>query len=59
MLHFKGCPRCKGELYMDRDGYGAYLNCLQCGFYRDLTKREIQGIRRGDARVAVLQRIQA
>jgi uncharacterized protein (DUF983 family) len=31
------CPRCKkGELFIDRDFYGWYENCLQCGYARDL-----------------------
>jgi len=31
------CPRCKkGELFIDRDFYGWYENCLQCGYSRDL-----------------------
>ena len=31
------CPRCKnGEVFMDRDQYGWYQSCLQCGYTRDL-----------------------
>jgi hypothetical protein len=31
------CPRCKkGELFIDRDLYGWYECCLQCGYNRDL-----------------------
>ncbi len=32
MLYLKGCPRCSGDIYADRDEYGAYRQCLQCGF---------------------------
>ena len=32
MLYLKGCPRCAGDIYADRDEYGAYRQCLQCGF---------------------------
>ena len=31
------CPRCdKGEVFIDRDHYGWYQCCLQCGYSRDL-----------------------
>ena len=32
MLYLKGCPRCEGDIYADRDEYGEYRQCLQCGF---------------------------
>ena len=32
MLYLKGCPRCAGDIYADRDEYGEYRQCLQCGF---------------------------
>lgn len=28
---FKACPRCRGDMYLDDDAYGAYGKCLQCG----------------------------
>ncbi len=36
MLNLKGCPKCQGALYLASDMYGKYVNCLQCGFTRDL-----------------------
>ena len=36
MLRLKGCPRCKGDLHTDRDIYGTYTVCLQCGYMVDL-----------------------
>jgi hypothetical protein len=36
MLYLKSCTRCKGDMYLDKDGYGAFISCLQCGFTRDL-----------------------
>ena len=30
------CPRCSGNVYLDRDCYGWYEQCLQCGFICDL-----------------------
>ncbi|MFQ5996982.1 MAG: hypothetical protein ACE5KP_05090 [Dehalococcoidales bacterium] len=36
MLRFKSCPRCKGDVLVDRDHHGWYEECLQCGYQRDM-----------------------
>ncbi|MCH8310482.1 MAG: hypothetical protein IIB17_08310 [Chloroflexi bacterium] len=36
MLKLKACPRCKGDLNSNRDMYGSYDECLQCGYMRDI-----------------------
>ena len=37
MLRLKSCPKCKtGDMVLDRDAYGSYMRCLQCGFLRYL-----------------------
>ena len=37
MLKLEGCPRCKkGDIVLDKDFYGWYEYCLQCGYTRDL-----------------------
>ena len=36
MLNLKGCPKCQGSLYLVKDMYGKYVNCLQCGFSKDV-----------------------
>jgi len=37
MLRLKSCPRCeKGDVTFDRDQYGWYEYCIQCGYRRDL-----------------------
>ena len=36
MLYLKSCPKCRGDLYLDRDAYGAFRQCLQCGLIQDL-----------------------
>lgn len=36
MLKLKGCPKCQGTLALASDMYGRYVNCLQCGFSKDL-----------------------
>jgi ssDNA-binding Zn-finger/Zn-ribbon topoisomerase 1 len=30
------CPKCGGNLYMDKDYHGWYEQCLQCAFTRNL-----------------------
>ena len=40
MMRFKNCPRCKGDIQLDRDYYGWYEQCLQCGYMRDLPRVE-------------------
>ena len=30
------CPRCGGNIIIDRDYHGWYEECLQCSFMRDL-----------------------
>ena len=36
MLELKGCPRCRGDIQYDRDLYGVYKQCIQCGFLVDV-----------------------
>lgn len=36
MLYLKACTKCKGDVHLDRDSWGAYLQCLQCGWSRDI-----------------------
>ena len=35
MVILKACPRCRGDLNSDRDIYGEYLECVQCGYIQD------------------------
>jgi Zn ribbon nucleic-acid-binding protein len=37
MLKFVYCPRCKrGNMALDKDNYGWYEYCIQCGYLQDL-----------------------
>jgi hypothetical protein len=36
MLRLKSCPRCRGDVIVDRDFDGWYEQCLQCGYQRYL-----------------------
>lgn len=49
MLMLKSCPRCRGDLYRDRDQYGWFLLCLHCGYMRDLEagkRMDLAGVRK-------------
>jgi len=59
MIWFKACPRCKGDLYLEREtGYSDELACLSCGYRRGVKaesplpriahKRENIGVARGN-----------
>ena len=32
----KGCPRCRGDLLIEREYDGPYESCLMCGYRRDI-----------------------
>lgn len=31
IVKFKGCKRCGGDLFLERESEGVYISCLQCG----------------------------
>jgi predicted nucleic acid-binding Zn-ribbon protein len=31
IIKYKGCKRCGGDLFLERDSEGLYVSCLQCG----------------------------
>ena len=37
MLYTKACPRCHGDIKLDRDNFGVFAKCLQCGFNKDFS----------------------
>ena len=43
MFWFKQCPRCSGDLFEDRDQYGTFITCMQCGFIKDVVNQH-QGV---------------
>jgi ribosomal protein S27AE len=36
MWRFKSCPKCGGDVFIDRDMNGWYEQCLQCGYIHDM-----------------------
>ncbi len=35
MIYFKACPRCQGDMSLTGDHYGAFRECLMCGYEID------------------------
>ena len=39
------CPRCGGNIFLDKDLDGAwYIQCLQCSYTRDLNELQISPV---------------
>ena len=36
MWRLKGCPKCNGDVFLEKDIDGWYERCLQCGYNRDM-----------------------
>ncbi len=46
MMLLKACPRCGGDLIVEREEFAQVVTCLQCGYTGDLrTLRRIQAER--------------
>ncbi|MCH8296722.1 MAG: hypothetical protein IH873_01515 [Chloroflexi bacterium] len=41
MFYFKACTKCRGDLILEKDAYGEFLKCMQCGTLIDVD--EVQG----------------
>ncbi len=44
----KGCPRCHGDMFLDRDSYGYYRHCVQCGNLVDVSTAEARMLLTGE-----------
>ena len=42
-IRLRGCPRCRGDLFLEHDPLGRSLSCLQCGYTRWLEPAESEG----------------
>lgn len=54
MWKLKSCPRCGGDIFVDRDQDGWYEQCLQCSYCTDLesTVEVPEKVSRGNRRRA-------
>ena len=41
MFWFKQCPRCNGDLISERDQYGSFISCMQCGLSKDVKGEKV------------------
>ena len=41
MLFFNRCPKCHGDMYVNRDVYVTIIECLQCGMLRDVERNQV------------------
>lgn len=44
MMMLKGCPRCRGDVRINKDTYGEYKQCVQCGYMQDLDSRAVPAV---------------
>ena len=35
------CPRCEGKVFVNQDYDGLWIECLQCGWEREVTEAEL------------------
>ncbi len=38
MWRLKSCPRCNGDLFINKEANSWYEHCLLCGYLRDVTR---------------------
>ncbi len=41
MMWLKACPRCRGDLFMERNVGDSYMVCLQCGHVLNSVQEEV------------------
>jgi len=42
----KSCPRCSGDIYVEKDNEGCYERCLQCGYVKQIYSHGIEDFAR-------------
>ncbi len=50
MWRLRNCPKCGGDMFIDKDMYGWYEKCLQCAYQHDL--RELSEFKKPAAQKA-------
>jgi uncharacterized OB-fold protein len=59
MIYFKSCTRCTGDRTLERDMYGWYIICLNCGhvaYPETQVKEKVRGKSREKVQVAAVRR---
>ena len=52
-VYLKACKRCYGTLSLERDHYGEYLVCIQCGAHSYPTAEAAVALEKQPVKVAV------
>ncbi|MGH2460905.1 MAG: hypothetical protein ACRDIY_18775 [Chloroflexota bacterium] len=47
MVYLKCCPRCRGDLFTERDYRDRYITCLQCGHILSTSEETVLQFRAG------------
>ena len=42
MKRYQNCPKCKGILNIAKDQYGWFVECINCGFTRDIDLLQVK-----------------
>ena len=57
MWQLKSCPKCHGDVFLEKDISGWYQRCLQCGYNKDMMPLvEVKKQPSGRKKELVLQR---
>jgi hypothetical protein len=56
MIVFRGCGKCGGDLYVERDILDAELVCLQCGYRRTVNTSRLGTAREAERELIATQR---
>ncbi len=38
MWIYKSCPKCHGDIFIEKEVDTSYVKCLQCGYEKELTR---------------------
>ena len=52
----KSCPRCHGDMFIDKGLYGWYEQCLQCSYQQELKEMQFKKQSPEREKVAVRRR---
>ncbi|MBM2826017.1 MAG: hypothetical protein HW403_81 [Dehalococcoidia bacterium] len=45
MVWYKSCPKCHiGDLMLEKDPFGWYRQCVQCGYLEDLATAKVAAL---------------
>ena len=54
VIRTKACKRCRGNLSLESDVYGVYIQCIQCG--ATYTEKDLKALIERDSKIALRAR---